>query len=374
MKLALVFSWLNQYGGAERVLEVLHDMYPAAPIYTSIYRPKALPERYRSWDIRPSFLNRLPLIKRRHQPFLPLYPLAFESFDLRGYDVVLSLTSAFGHGVITPAEARHICYCLTPARFLWNYHAYIEREGVGRLAQWTLRPFLKSLRQWDRLAADRVDEFVAISRTVQARIRKTYRREARIIYPPVETGAPVESAEPEDYYLIVSRLIPYKRIDLAVQAFNRLGLPLRIIGDGRDRAALQAMAGPNIQFLGYVADDCLVRQQMARCRAFVFPGEEDFGIAPLEAMSAGRPVVAFAAGGALDTLDEGRTGVFFRQPTPEALAQAVRELEGLSLDGEAIQRHAQTFGVERFRREMGELIERRDPPAGLEPAGGSHSH
>lgn len=357
MNLALVFSWLNQYGGAERVLEVLHDMYPAAPIFTSIYRPAALPERYRSWDIRPSFLNRLPLIKRRHQPFLPLYPLAFESFDLRGYDVVLSLTSAFGHGVITPAETRHICYCLTPARFLWNYHAYIEREGVGRLTQWALRPFLKALRQWDRLAADRVDEFVAISRTVQARIRKTYRREARIIYPPVETSLATGRAEPEDYYLIVSRLIPYKRIDLAVQAFNRLGLPLRIIGDGRDRAALQAMARPNIQFLGYVSDDGQVRQQMAHCRAFIFPGEEDFGIAPLEAMAAGRPVIAYAAGGALDTLDEGRTGVFFRQPTPEALMQAVRELEALSFDGEAIRRHAQTFGVARFQREIGELIE-----------------
>lgn len=360
MKLALVVSWLNQYGGAERVLEVLHDMYPQAPIYTSIYNPQALPERYRTWDIRPSFLNRLPFIQKHHQPFLPLYPLAFERFDLRGYDVVLSLTSAFGHGVITPAETRHICYCLTPARFLWNYHAYIEREGVGRFAQWALQPFLKSLREWDCLAAQRVDEFVAISRTVQARIWKTYRRPARIIYPPVETRLEVESAAPEDYYLIVSRLVPYKRIDLAIQAFNRLGLPLRIIGDGRDRATLEAMAAPNIQFLGYMADDRAVRAQMARCRAFIFPGEEDFGIAPLEAMAVGRPVVAYAAGGALDTIIEGRTGVFFRQATPEALAQAVRDLESMSFDAEEIKAHAQTFGVERFQREIAALLERNE--------------
>ncbi len=359
MNLAIVLSWLNQYGGAERVLEVLHDMYPQAPIYTSIYRPAALPARYSQWDIRPSFLNRLPLIQRRHQPFLPLYPLAFESFDLRGYDVVLSLTSAFGHGVITSADTRHLCYCLTPARFLWNYHAYIEREGLGRLAQALLRPFLLNLRQWDRLAADRVDEFIAISRTVQARIAKTYRRDSRIIYPPVNTdlGAPCEA--PADYYLIVSRLIPYKRIDLAVQAFSRLGLPLRIIGDGRDRAALQKLAAPNVQFLGRLADDALVRQQMARCRALIFPGEEDFGLTPVEAMAVGRPVIALAAGGALDTLIDGRTGLFFPDPTVASLTAAVQRCEGLAWDSTAIRAHAQQFGVARFQREMAEAVEGR---------------
>ncbi|MBM3190478.1 MAG: glycosyltransferase family 4 protein, partial [Chloroflexi bacterium] len=308
MNLAIVCSWLNQYGGAERVLEVVHEMHPQAPVYTSIYQPDALPGRYRSWDIRPSFLNGLPLIQRKHQLLLPFYPLAFESLDLRGYDVVLSLTSAFAHGVITSERTRHICYCLTPTRFLWNYHSYIEREGVGRLTRLALRPFLSSLRQWDRLAADRVDQFIAISRTVQARIAKFYRREALIIHPPVQTDWEPPSAEPDDYYLIVSRLIPYKRIDLAVQAFNDLGWPLRIIGEGRDRRALQAIAQPNIQFLGYVADDRLVREQMARARALIFPGEEDFGLVPLEAMAVGCPVIAYGAGGALDTVEEGRTG------------------------------------------------------------------
>ncbi|MCD6519429.1 MAG: glycosyltransferase [Anaerolineae bacterium] len=357
MKLAIVCSWLNQYGGAERVLEVVHEMYPQAPIYTSIYRPEALPSKYRSWDIRPTFLDRLPLIKHWPQPFLPLYPLGFESLDLRGYEVVLSITSAFAHGVITPAETRHVCYCLTPTRFLWNYHAYIEREGVGPIVRAALQPFLKGLREWDRLAAERVDEFIAISRTVQRRIRKYYRRESRIIHPPVRTDLSPLPAEPEDYYLIVSRLVPYKRIDLAVQAFNLLGLPLRIIGDGRDRAALEAMAGSNIQFLGYLPSDAQVREQMARCRAFLFPGEEDFGLSPVEAMAAGRPVIAYAAGGALDTIEEGRTGLFFHEPTPEALAEAVRRLDQYTFDPLYIQRHAQRFGVERFQRELAQVLE-----------------
>ena len=355
MKLAIVCSWLNQYGGAERVLEVVHDMYPQAPIYTSIYRPQALPERYRSWDIRPSFLNRLPLIRRFHQVYLPFYPLGFESLDLRGYDVVFSLTSAFGHGVITPAETRHVCYCLTPARFLWNYHSYIEREGLGRLARLGLAPFLKSLRQWDRLAADRVDDFIAISRTVQRRIAKYYRREARIIYPPVDTARFAIEREPEDYFLVVSRLVPYKRIDLAVLAFNELGLPLRIIGEGRDRAALQAIAKRNVQFLGYLPDE-VVREQMARCRAFIFPGEEDFGITPLEAMAAGRPVIAYGAGGALDTIEEGVSGLFFREPTPEALVEAVRRLDAQRFAPQTLRQHARRFDVARFRRELGEVL------------------
>ena len=357
MNLAIVCSWLNQYGGAERVLEVVHDMYPQAPVFTSIYRPEALPTSYRSWDIRPSFLNRLPLIRRWHQALLPLYPLGFESLDLRGYDVVLSLTSAFGHGVITPAETQHVCYCLTPARFLWNYDSYIEREGLGRLARLALPPLVKGLRRWDRAAADRVDQFIAISSTVQQRIARYYQRDSEIIYPPVATARHPSGGETEDYFLIVSRLVPYKRIDIAVGAFNALGLPLRIVGDGRDGAALRAMARPNVAFLGYLSDEA-VREQMARCRAFVFPGEEDFGIAPLEAMAAGRPVIAYGAGGALDTIEEGRTGLFFREPTPESLMEAVRELDRHAFDPAHLHRHAQQFGADRFRRELSASLER----------------
>jgi glycosyltransferase involved in cell wall biosynthesis len=357
VKLAIVCSWLNQYGGAERVLEVLHEMYPEAPIYTSIYRPEALPPAYREWDIRTSYLDHYPLARQKPQFYLPLFPAAFESLDLRGYDVVLSMTSAFAHGVITSESTRHICYCLTPTRFLWNYAGYIQREGIGPLARLGLAPFLRGLRQWDRLAADRVDDFVAISRTVQKRIAKYYRRPSTLIYPPVEIMPSAAVAEPEDYYLIVSRLVPYKRIDLAVQAFNQLGRPLRIVGNGRDRAALQAMARYNVTFSGYLADDLQVRQQMARCRAFIFPGEEDFGIAPIEAMAAGRPVIAYGAGGALDTIEEGRTGVFFQEPTPESLAEAVLRFEQMSFDPPLLQQHAATFRTERFQREMRALLE-----------------
>lgn len=358
MNLAIVCSWLNQYGGAERVLEVVHDMYPEAPVYTSIYWPEALPDAYRSWDIRPSFLNRVPGIKRRHQAFLPLYPLGFESLDLRGYDVVLSVTSAFAHGVMTFAETQHICYCLTPARFLWNTRGYLEREGVGSLGRLALQPFLRSLRQWDRVAADRVDRFIAISRTVQRRIMKHYRRESEVIYPPIQADQPVSSREPERFFLIVSRLIPYKRIDIAVRAFNELGLPLRIIGGGRDRAALEAMAKPNVEFLGYLADDGEVREQMARCRALVFPGEEDFGLTPVEAMAVGRPVIAYGAGGALETVEEGRTGLFFHEPTPESLIEAVENLDRHEFRPEDLRQHAQRFGAARFREELASAIDR----------------
>jgi glycosyltransferase involved in cell wall biosynthesis len=214
---------------------------------------------------------------------------------------------------------------------------------------------LHRLRAWDRLAADRVDRFIAISRTVQTRIEKYYRRESSIIYPPVDVGEPPDDIEPEDYYLIVSRLVPYKRVDLAVAAFNELGLPLRIVGAGRDRKALEDMAGPNIRFLGYVNDEAK-RELTARCRALLFPGEEDFGIAPLEAMAAGRPVIAYGSGGALDTIIEDQTGLFFREPTADALADAVRRMETMRFDPTLLRAHAERFAVPRFQRELDEAL------------------
>ena len=355
MKLAIVVSWLNQYGGAERVLEVLHEMYPAAPIFTSIHWPKALPHEYRSWDIRVSRLNRLPFIKRKHQLYLPLYPLAFERFDLRGYDVVLSMPSAFAHGVITSPETLHICYCLTPARFLWNYHAYVEREGIGRLVRSVLPGFLKGLRLWDRSAADRVDHFVAISQVVRRRIAKYYRRDAAVIYPPVSTDAFGPSDEHGDYFLVVSRLVPYKRVDLAVQAFSDLGLPLYVIGGGRDAVALQAMASPNVRFLGRVSDSEL-KDYLAGCRALIFPGEEDFGLTPLEAMAAGRPVIAYAGGGAVETVIEGVTGEFFAEQSPGALAEAVKHFDESRYDPAAMRRHAERYGRQVFKERLGDFV------------------
>jgi glycosyltransferase involved in cell wall biosynthesis len=358
LKVALVHDWLNQVGGAERVLETLVDLYPGAPVYTSIYWPQAMPNAYRTWNIRTAWLDRLPLVHRRHQWYLPFYPLAFESFDFSGYDLVLSNKSGFCHGVITPPDATHVCYCLAPTRYLWTYEAYARREGLSPAASVALAPMLAWLRVWDRLAAERVDHFVAISREVQARIRKYYGRTSTIIHPPVDTArfAAQPPAAPDDYYLIVSRLIPYKAIDLAVRAFNALKLPLWIGGDGRDRAALEALAGPTVRFLGAVPPADLPGL-MARCRAFVFPGYEDFGIAPLEAMAAGRPVIAYAAGGALDTVVDGATGVFFREPTPESLAAAVERFRACSFDPAAIRAHARTFDRGVFETKMKEFLQ-----------------
>ncbi|MFQ6057656.1 MAG: glycosyltransferase [Anaerolineae bacterium] len=355
MKVAIVHDWLNQAGGAEAVLSVLKEMYPQAPIYTSIYWPAAMPLEYRAWDIRTSFMDKLPFVKRHHQAFLPLYPLAFEQFDLSEYDLVISNKSGFCHGVITPPETTHICYCLTPTRFLWNTLEYVEQERVGRLARAVLPLFLNYLRLWDRLAADRVDHFVAISRTVQARIRKIYRRESTIIHPPVDVRQFAPSDTHDDYFLIVSRLIPYKRLDIAVRAFNQLGLPLVVVGDGRDRARLEAMAGPNVRFLGRLPDG-EVRERLARCRALIFPGLEDFGLTPIEAQAAGRPVIAYAGGGALETVVEGVTGTFFHEQSPEALAKAVARFDDCRYDPQAIRQHAAQFDVAVFKERLGKFI------------------
>ena len=356
LKVAIVHDWLNQIGGAEGVLSVLKELFPDAPVYTSMYWPEVMPEEYRSWDIRCSWMDGLPLVKRHHQPFLPLYPLAFETFNFDEYDLVISNKSGFCHGVITAPETLHICYCLTPTRYLWNYRSYLEREGLARLAQIPLVPIVNYLRQWDRLAADRVDHFVSISEAVKRRVAKYYRRDSAVIHPPVDTSRLAPSADHDDYFLVVSRLIPYKRIDLAVQAFNELGLPLVIIGDGRDRSKLQAMARSNITFLGHLPRE-EVHHHLRRCRAFVFPGLEDFGIAPVEALAAGRPVIAFAGGGALDTVEEGVSGAFFHPHTVEALAETVRRFDDARYNPQLLADKAEQFSVPMFKERLMAFID-----------------
>ncbi len=358
MKVAIVHDWLNQIGGAEVVLEALMEMFPEAPVFTSIYWPQAMPAAYRGWDIRTTWMDHLPNIHRHHQPYLLLYPLAFGGLELRDYDLVISNKSAFCLGVRTAAETCHVCYCLTPTRFVWDFETYVHREQVGRASRRLVRPFLGWLQQWERSAADRVSAFVAISREVQGRIRRFYSRESAIIYPPVDMArfAPVSAESHDDYFLIVSRLVPYKRIDLAVRAFTDLGLPLWIGGTGRDGASLKAIAGPNVRFLGRVPDEELDRL-LARCRAFVFPGLEDFGITPVEAMAAGRPVIAYAGGGALDYVVEGITGTFFHEQTPESLADAVRRFDAAAYDPMAIRAHAEQFDIAVFRSRMRALIQ-----------------
>ena len=348
---ALVASWLNQYGGAERVLEVVHDLFPDAPVFTSTYWQAAMPAGYRNWDIRTSFVDRLPLARQNQRWLLPLYPAAFESLDLRGYDIIISITSAFAHGVHVPAGGRHICYCLTPARFLWSYPEYVERERIGRLPRAILPLFIRSLRAWDRRAADRVTQYVAISQVVRERIAKYYQRDSTIIYPPVDVERFSVSDERADYFLILSRLVPYKRIDLAVQAFNELGLPLVVIGDGRDRARLQEMAQPNVRFAGRLSDTA-AQEMLTHCRALLWPGEEDFGITPLEANACGRPVIAYAGGGAFDWMVEGITGEFFRESTAAALAEVVRAFDDKKYNPQEIRNHADKFSTGVFKNKL----------------------
>lgn len=353
MKVALVHDYLNQYGGAERVLEELHELFPQAPVYTSMYWPEKMSPTIRSLDIRTSFMQRLPMVTRNHQPFLMLYPLAFESFDLSDYDVVISNSSAFCKGVLTQPGTLHICYCLTPMRWVWNYQGYVQRERLGRAARLVLPAAVSQLRTWDVTTAQNVDRFLAISRAVAARINKYYRREASVLYPPINCDAfSQENGPVEDYYLIVSRLIPYKRIDLAVDAFSRLGIKLKIVGSGgRDLPSLRARAGRSVEFLGRVSDADL-KTLYARCRGFVFPGEEDFGIAPLEANASGRPVIAYAGGGALDTVDDGRTGILFHEQTVDALAAAIQRCEQTHWDSAALRAHARRFDRQVFREQM----------------------
>jgi glycosyltransferase involved in cell wall biosynthesis len=357
MKTALVHDWMNQIGGAEDVLEVMVDIYPGAPVYTSLYAPDRMPAHWRQWDIRTSFIDDLPLAHRRQQLYFPLYPLAFERFDLRGYDLVLSNKSGFCHGVITGPETVHICYCLTPTRYVWRFHQYAEQERLSRPVRLALQPFLTQLRQWDRLAADRVDHFIAISAEVRRRIAKNYRREATIIYPPVDVQRFEPSATHDDYYLFVGRLVPYRRVDLLIEAFNRLDRPLLIAGSGRDRPRLEAMAGPTVKFLGYV-DDADLPELMARCRAFVFPGEEDFGIAPIQAMAAGRPVIAYGAGGSLDTVVPG-TGRLFAEQSLTAIIEAVESYDPDAASPDFIRAHAESFDQSVFKRRLQAFVEQK---------------
>lgn len=349
-RIALVHDWLNQVGGAEDVLENLVDMLPGAPVYTAIYWRDGMPAAYRAWDVRTTWMDRLPGIYRHHQPYLLLYPLAFSRLDLSKHDLVLSNKSGFCHGVHT-GKAVHVCYCLTPTRYVWDFTGYAAREALPTGLRLALRPLVARLRGWDYRAAQRVDHFIAISNAVQERIRRHYRRDAVVIYPPVDTARFRPAPAPEDYYLIVSRLIPYRRIDLAVQAFNQLRLPLVIAGDGRDRPALERMAGPTVTFLGRVPSERL-GDLMAHCRAYILPGEEDFGIAPVQAQAAGRPVIAYAAGGALDTVIEGRTGFFFRSPTAEALAEAVRAFDPLAVNPQDCIENAARFDRAIFRERL----------------------
>lgn len=355
VRVALVHDFLVQMGGAEKVLEALHDLYPEAPVYTSVYDPKVMPPNYRTWDIRTSSLQRWPARRKLHRLMLPFYPAAFEGFDLSSYDIVVSSSSAFAKGVVTLPHTRHVCYMHAPMRYAWMTDAYLKGERAGRLRR-VLGPVFHYLRLWDQVSASRVDTYVANSSAVQHRIAKFYRRESVVVPPPVDTSRFAMSEARGEYYIAVSRFVPYKRMDLAVDAMTRLGRPLKVVGTGRQEADLKRRAGPNVEFLGWVENDRLPAL-MANARAFLMPGEEDFGIAPVEANACGRPVIAFAAGGALDTQMDGETGVLFRPQTVDALCEAVERFEQMTFDHAAIASRAAGFGYSRFKERMRDIIE-----------------
>ncbi len=360
MKVAIVHDYLTQAGGAERVAATLHRLFPESLLYTSVYDPKATLSYFDNVTVATSFLQRWPLSSQRMHKFaLPLYPTAFEHFDLSTYDLVISSSSSFAKGVITPPHTCHVCYCHTPARFAWRQHEYLSQSRRGRLASLLLRNMLGRLRSWDIESAQRPDYYVANSYNVAQRIRKYYRRDvAAVIPPPIDTAlyAPAPPSEVGSHFLIVSRLVGYKRIDLAVHACNQLQIPLRIVGTGPDLAGLKRIAGPTIQFLGRLSD-AEVAQEFARCKALIFPGEEDFGMTPLECMASGRPVVAFAAGGALETVVDGETGVLFHAQTPECLAAALQSVSTVDWAPEALQKYASQFGVQVFESRMMRFLE-----------------
>ncbi len=361
LKIALVHDWILNIGGAERVLKAFHEMFPKAPIYTLFYNKEFTDKFLPGADIRPTFLQKTKRWIKKHKLLLPLMPLAVESIDLSDFDLAISSSAAFSKGLILKTKTTHLCYCYSPTRFLWDWHREYKNQNpiIGLLQHF--------LRLWDRQAANRVDHFIAISKNVQKRIKKYYQRDSVVIYPPVSRLSAVgnwRSAENQrpaarEFYLIVSRLYPHKNINTAIEAFNKLGHPLVVMGDGPERKKLEKMAKKNITFLGELPDRHLY-QYYSQCKAFVMPQEEDFGITPIEAMLCGKPVVALKRGGALEYILEGINGEFFDDPTPEVLADGVRRLNEnyKNYSPLVIKKTAGRFSEERFKKEINDFIQK----------------
>ncbi|HUN21521.1 MAG TPA: glycosyltransferase [Anaerolineales bacterium] len=348
-QITILHDWLNQVGGAEDVLQVLQSQYPNAPIYTSMYWRAEMPNYYQTWQIHTTWMDKLPGIYTKHRLYLPLYALAFSGLRLPESDVVLSNKSGFCIFTPKPQGARHICYCLAPSRYVYDPLGYLQREQKYQKFKNILIAWAWLMRSLEARAAQKVDTFIAISKEIQQRVRTYYRRESEIIYPPVDVARfqPVDIEDVADYYLVVSRLISYKAIDLAVRACTELGLPLKVAGKGADLERLKQLAGPTVQFLGYVPDEQLPAL-MARCRAFLFPGFEDFGITPVQALSAGRPVIAFAAGGALDYVVPGETGVLFAEQSVASLKNAIQAFSPESYSPAKLRQFAMRFDRQLF--------------------------
>jgi len=351
VKIALVHDFLVKLGGAERVLKVFAELYPDAPIYTLLYDEKVCGKVFPKERVRTSFLQKFPEFLRKRQKYLlPFMPRAIESFDLSEYDLIISSNSAYAHGILMPSSAQHICYCHSPMRYAWDYaHEYLKEQDAGAVKKYLANRMIHTIRQWDQLSADRADHYIANSNHVRKRIKKYYRKDAEIIYPPVDTKRFQPQKEHNNYFLIVSTLSPYKKIDLAVQLFNKIGKELIIVGSGSHYEYLKSIAASNVHLMGF-KDDEAVKKLMEGCRAFIFPGEEDFGITPVEAMACGKPVLAYGKGGALETIIPGVTGEFFYEPTLESMEDGLGRLiiNEPDYDAEKIHKHAVGFSKQKF--------------------------
>jgi glycosyltransferase involved in cell wall biosynthesis len=359
-KVALVYDRVNKWGGAERVLLTLHEIFPDAPLFTSVYDQKNANWAKIFSEIIPSYLQKIPYFQDKHEFLGTFMPGAFESFDFSKFNLVISVTSEAAKGVITGPETRHICYCLTPTRYLWSaYDIYFPRGSPLRpLAE----PAVRYLRQWEKMAAKRPDRMIAISSAVKKRIKKYYDRDSQIIFPPVEINKFSNSKLNEKwkmrngkYFLIISRLVPYKKVDLAVKAFNKLGYPLVIIGKGSEERKLKKMAKKNIKFVGEVAEKKLIGYYQ-EAKALIMPQEEDFGIVAVEAQAMGTPIIAYKAGGAIDTVIEGKTGIFFEKQNVKSLMEVIKKFNKFKFNREDLIKNAVRFSKERFKKEFLDLI------------------
>ncbi len=360
-RIAVVHDYFTQLGGAEKVAEELYNMLPGADMFATVALPEKMPDSLRHVRVHTSWMQGLPRMADFYRLYFPLYPFAVSSLNLTGYELVISSSSGYVKGVAADLEATHVCYCHTPMRWVWNFDSYSSRESFGMGLRKVLPALIGGLRKWDRGAARQPDHFIANSKAVAERIKRAYDRYAEVIVPPIDIQRFNLSTEQEDYYVVLARLVSYKRLDLAVDAFTRLGKRLVVIGAGPALESLKVNAGPTVHFTGR-ASDTEVEDYVSKCRALVFPGEEDFGMAPVEVAAAGRPTIAYRAGGAMESIVEGVTGVFFDEQTVTSLMDAVLEFERGSWSPLAIRKHAEGFSREIFQERMTTFLRRIGTP------------